>query len=260
MSQKKITVITVCYNAEKSIGKTIESVKCQSYKNIEYIIIDGNSKDSTLQKIEEHRGDLPIILISEPDHGIYDAMNKGVAISTGDYIHFLNAGDLYYDKDVINRIVEDIENEGADILYGNILYRYLNGNTETREYGRACSRKIYFATGDCINHQAIFAKRELLTRMPFDLTYKICADRDWMMRVSKADSTFYACGRIICVYGLDGASLIQKDIYNDEAKKCIKKQFLILYPLFLLFDFFRNNAILSKILHWVYRKLYIKKE
>lgn len=88
----KISVITVCFRAEKTIAKTIESVKRQTYADVEYIIVDGASTDGTMEIIERTLGDYPAKIVSEPDRGIYDAMNKGIAMAEGDYLHFLNAG------------------------------------------------------------------------------------------------------------------------------------------------------------------------
>ena len=105
----KISIVTVCYNADKFIEKTMLSVLGQTYQNIEYILVDGNSQDRTLQIIKKYSGDRRIRYVSEPDGGIYDAMNKGGRMATGDYIQYLNAGDLLVNAEVIEEVVAQIK-------------------------------------------------------------------------------------------------------------------------------------------------------
>ena len=112
----KISIVTVCYNAEKDIEKTIHSVINQTYDNIEYIVIDGGSNDGTLSMINKYASKIDKI-ISEPDKGIYDAMNKGITLAKGDWINFMNAGDSYVDADVL-KLVSDNINNNCDIIYG----------------------------------------------------------------------------------------------------------------------------------------------
>ena len=100
-SNEKISVITICYNAEKTIERTIKSVLNQSYKNLEYIIIDGGSKDNTMKIVKRYKDKISSV-ISEPDNGIYDAMNKGVRIATGEWLNMMNAGDCYTNDEVLN--------------------------------------------------------------------------------------------------------------------------------------------------------------
>lgn len=254
----KISVITVCFQAERTIAKTIESVKYQTYQDIEYIIVDGGSSDGTMAVIEETLGDYPKKIISEPDRGIYDAMNKGIHLAEGEYIHFLNAGDTYHDIRVIERTVSQIEKTGADIVYGDIVYLYPDGSRERRNYGSKCSRQVYYLTGDCINHQAMFAKRSLFEVDLFDIGLKICADRDWMMKKSKKKAVFYAMKFPVCIYSYDGVSVLHKDAYNREAALCIRKYFPLGYPVFAVFEFMRNNRVLAGVLHEVYRILFIR--
>ena len=121
----KITVITVCFNSEKTIERTIQSVTSQSWKNKEHIIIDGKSTDNTLMIIQQYRSNIEF-LISEKDSGIYEAMNKGLALATGDIICFLNSDDYYPSKDVISNIVKNITLSKADAVYSNLNYVHSN--------------------------------------------------------------------------------------------------------------------------------------
>src|SRR5690606_9007236 len=117
----KVSVITISYNAESTIEETIQSVVNQKYKDVEYILIDGASQDATLKIIEKYKTRIHNVL-SEPDNGVYDAMNKGVALATGDLIAILNADDVYANSYVIADVVGVIQNSGADTCYGNLEY------------------------------------------------------------------------------------------------------------------------------------------
>ena len=261
MKDIKITIITVCRNAEKIIEETIQSVVSQTYTNIEYIIVDGASTDSTMDIVRKYAIHYSIKCISEPDKGIYDAMNKGILLASGDYIQFLNAGDFLYEEKTVQKIVNSMQEYKADIFYGSIIYKYSDSHTEVRKYGKWCSKKIYDYTGDCINHQAIFAATDLLKSNQFDIHYKICADREWIIRVRKAGAIFKTIPKIICFYSLDdkSASISQKELYEKEADECIKQYYSFGYVIFKVFQFCRNNKILSNLLHGVYRLVYIRK-
>lgn len=254
----KISVITVCFRAEGAIARTIESVKRQTHADMEYIIVDGKSDDGTMDAIGKALGDYPAKVISEPDRGIYDAMNKGISLAEGDYIHFLNAGDAYHDARVLEKAASQMDETGADIVYGDIVYLYTDGSRERRNYGRRCAWQAYYLTGDCINHQALFARRTLFAGDLFDTGLKICADRDWMMKKSRKKAVFHALGFPVCIYSYDGASVLRKDEYKKEAALCIRRHYPLGYPVFALFEFMRNNRVLAGMLHGVYRVLYVR--
>lgn len=255
----KISVITVCYNAESVIEKTIRSVLNQTYEDLEYIIVDGASKDHTPDIIEGYLADTRVKYLSEPDKGIYDAMNKGAGMATGDYLEFLNAGDVLVDDQVISHIAERAGRSGADILYGDILYINPDGTTEKRVYGQFCSSLFYYLLGDCINHQAAFAKRDCF-KQGFDLTYRICADREWMLRQKKQGKTFLATGILICEYSLDenSASIRDKKRYYDEADRCVKEHLKSGYLLFWGLNIIRNGKVSSKVLHKLYEVVFLR--
>jgi glycosyltransferase involved in cell wall biosynthesis len=115
-----ISIITVCFNSEKTIGANIRSVAKQSYNNFEHIIIDGGSSDTTLKKIESSLTSPNTTLISEPDRGIYDAMNKGLRLANGEIICFLNSDDLFADDLVLATVVRGMKEYGCDLLYGDV--------------------------------------------------------------------------------------------------------------------------------------------
>ena len=213
------TIITVCRNAEETIEKTIQSVLSQKDVEIEYIIIDGASTDSTVELIQQYTSHYWIKLISEPDQGLYDAMNKGIGLASGDYIHFLNAGDMYSAPDTLLNVRKKLEPHLPDFAYGHIKYVHSDGTTEVRKYGKKCGTSLYFLTGDCINHQAVFAKRSLFQDNLFDIQYHICADREWMMRLKREGHiVFKAINILICDYSLDedSMSIKNKELYEVE--------------------------------------------
>lgn len=258
----KISVITVCYNAVDVIEETIRSVLKQTYRNLEYIIVDGQSNDGTLDVIHRYETNAGVRYISEPDAGIYDAMNKGSMLAGGDYIQFLNAGDIFADELVIEKIVAGLGKTNADVLYGNTIYCYPDGSTSIRVYGQFCSSLFYYLLGDCINHQAIFARRECFLKHRFDLNYQICADREWMIRLKKDGYRFKALDMIICEYSLDenSASIQNRDIYFEEAARCVKEHLKIGYWLYLLIDRIRHGKLSSQVLHGLYQIVFLRRK
>lgn len=256
----KVSVITVCRNAENVIEKTISSVVGQTYGNIEYIIVDGASRDKTMEIVTRYAEKGNIQYITEPDQGIYDAMNKGIRMSTGDYLEFLNAGDALINHNVIEKVVDEITECRADIVYGNILYHYPDGSERTRVYGKFCSTLFYYLLGDCINHQAIFAARQCFQERGFDTTYRICADREWLLRSKKKKYSFKALNMLICRYSLEeeNESVKNHDIYMKEAKRCIWENLREGYFLFWLINKIREGRVSAKVLHMVYKLFFIR--
>lgn len=179
----KISIITVCYNSEKTISKTLESILYQSFKDVEHIIIDGKSTDSTLSIISKFLHNKKVI--SEPDKGIYDAMNKGIEIATGDIIGFLNSDDFYVNNNILSSVTKIFENNSdIDACYSDLIYV---NQTDTSNIVRFVkSKKFYkglFSKGWCPPHPTFFVRRSIYERFgKFDLNYSIASDVDLMMR------------------------------------------------------------------------------
>lgn len=181
----KISVVTVSYNAAATIEETIQSVVNQTYDNIEYIIIDGGSTDGTVDIIKKY-ADRIAYLVSEPDGGIYDAMNKGIAVATGDYINFMNAGDRFNGKHILEEVFDSSINISlADIIYGNAIFSYPWGNLLVRP--RALTE---FKSYDPIFHQSSFTKLLLLKNLPFDISFKIAGDYNFFYKCYISDKKF----------------------------------------------------------------------
>lgn len=182
----KISVITVVFNNVRDIGFTLESMASQSYKNVEHIVIDGKSTDGTLEILTTHKEQIDI-LISEEDHGIYDAMNKGLKLATGEYVLFLNSGDAFYDENTLSDIFSN--SEGADIYYGETKLIDENRNIIGDRRHKTPEKFTWksFGRGMNICHQAIYIKRSIAPE--YDLQYKISADIDWVIRAAKKAKT-----------------------------------------------------------------------
>jgi len=203
----KVSVITICRNVSAEIGRTLDSVAGQTYADIEHIVIDGASTDGTLEIVEGHRARLAV-LVSEPDGGIYDAMNKGVARATGDLIHFLNAGDWFHDAHAVENTVRFVErNPHGDLYYGDIEVRLPDGEAiihVPQEPAKAAETMVC----GCLPHQGTFARRSLFDRTgPFDTRWRVHADYDWFLKAI-ADEELTLCHMPVTVasFGLGGSS------------------------------------------------------
>ena len=178
----KVSIVTVTYNSEQTLPDTIKSVFDQTYKNIEYIVIDGDSTDTTKEIVTKYGH--AIKFISEPDDGIYDAYNKGINISTGDVIAILNSDDIFHNKYVISEVVEQFQLSGADIVYGDLYYvKENNLNDVTRYWKSSIFEKNSFAKGWHPPHPSFFAKKVVYEKFgDFDTNIRISADFEIMLR------------------------------------------------------------------------------
>ena len=168
-SSPLISIITVVYNNVESIEETILSVINQTYSNVEYIVIDGGSTDGTVDVIKQYNAQIDY-WISEPDAGIYDAMNKGLIYATGKWVNFMNSGDMFFQNDVLMQLLKYFASDN-DVIYGDVEYRYKG----VRFVRRARNVK-YMWTGMIASHQSFFVKRRLHQNNPFILDYKLSAD------------------------------------------------------------------------------------
>jgi glycosyltransferase involved in cell wall biosynthesis len=177
----KITIITVCYNSAATLEKTILSVAGQTHANIEYIIVDGNSKDGTLDIIKEHEEKITQ-WISEPDKGLYDAMNKGIAMATGDLVGILNSDDTFYSNTVLAAIADFHTNNTIDASVGTIVQHKENGKV-VRVYSSKYWTPEKLKIGFMPPHPSIFFKRELFDTLGFyEVGFIIGADYELITR------------------------------------------------------------------------------
>lgn len=201
--QPKLSVITIVYNNVKDIERTMRSVLDQTYPNIEYIIVDGASTDGTKDIIYNYKSRLAQF-ISEPDKGIYDAMNKGLRLATGDYVLFMNSGDELYAPETVKEVFETAAS--ADIYYGET--EMFNEKWESLGQRRHCAPEHFnwksFKYGMSISHQAIYVKRNIAG--PFNLKYRYSSDIDWIIRAAKNASSIVNTHMYVAKYLVGGIS------------------------------------------------------
>ena len=195
----RISIVTITYNAARTLQRTLDSVLSQTYPHIEHLIIDGASKDDTLRIAQQYQTTSrhEVIIQSEPDNGLYDAMNKGLQKATGHYIVFLNAGDSLYAPDTIQTVVNAITPHSSDIIlqtsslpavvYGQTDVVDEEGNYLHPRHLTAPARLTWrsFQRGMLVCHQAFYARTDLAQQCPYDRRYRFSADFDWCVRIMR---------------------------------------------------------------------------
>ena len=199
----KISVVTITFNAERTLQRTLDSVRRQTYPHLEHLIIDGASKDDTVAIAERYRQQCPydVVVQSEPDHGLYDAMNKGLQKATGDYVVFLNAGDTFYADDTVETVVKSAQNADSQsfsdassscaslpaVIYGDTAITDAEGRFLHLRTHRPPEHLSWrsFRQGMLVCHQAFYARLDIARQIPYQLRYRHSADVDWCIRVMK---------------------------------------------------------------------------
>ncbi len=216
----KVTIITATYNSKKNIKTCLESVLNQTYKDIEIIIIDGNSNDNTLSVVNSMLlGYVNSKVISESDNGIYDALNKGLKLASGDIIGFVHSDDILYSPNIIYEIVDCFSNKSVDGVYGDLLYVNKSNLNHTIRAWKSCEFSYnLLKKGWMPPHPSLYLKREIYDKFGiFNLDYKISADYDFMLRVFKnTDNKFKYLPKVITKMRVGGAS-------NRSLKNIIQK-------------------------------------
>lgn len=236
----KISIVTVCFQANKLIEKTIESVITQDYPNLEYIIQDGGSTDGTIEIIKRYDN---IHWISKKDLGVYDAMNQAVKRTSGDWILFMNAGDTFYNEKVISSFFMRQISESCCVLFGDTISQ----NGAYSKVIRYNDMPWHKYMPSC--HQSIFCKRDILLKFPFELRWKIAADRAFFYNLYKMQYTFTYIPIIVSVY--DNTGGISHD-YLERTKEILKIQnsyivfickYALVYIKFFLRKVFRKQQV-----------------
>lgn len=242
----KITVITVTYNAEEVLEDTIQSVISQTYHHVEYILVDGASTDHTLDIANQYRDRIHQI-ISEPDKGLYDAMNKGISLATGDYLCFLNAGDSFHEDDTLQQAVHTIsENELLpDVIYGETAIVDKKGHFLRMRRLSAPKKLTWksFKQGMVVCHQAFWVRHTLIE--PYNLQYRFSADFDWCIRMMKKARTLHNTHLTLIDYQEEGMT-------TRNHKASLRERFRIMTHYY---------GIISTVLHhvWFIFRALIKK-
>jgi glycosyltransferase len=220
----KISVITVCFNSEKTIAHTINSFLSQTHADKEMLIVDGNSTDRTLEVIRSFR-EPAIRILSEPDRGIYDAMNKGLAQFDGDAVGFLNSDDVFHDQSVLERIAAGLAD--ADAVYGDVLF--VTDQIEkrpVRSWRAGNFRRGCFRYGWLPPHPTFYIRRELAEAVgPFDLSYGLSSDYDYMLRAMEVQSPNVRYVPHILVDFMHGGSTTQSPLrYITGNLHCLRSR------------------------------------
>ncbi|MDO5016974.1 MAG: glycosyltransferase family 2 protein [Porphyromonas sp.] len=219
-----ISVITVCYNAEKELPVTLRSVSEQDYPYIEYIVVDGDSRDGTMELLHQHQSNIDV-LISEKDTGIYDAMNKGIRAATGDYLCFMNAGDTFHAPDTLSRVFERVGERQPDVLYGETVIvddqRRFVRNRRLRAPQSLTKRS--FLSGMMVCHQSFYAKRSVAPL--YDLRYRFSSDYDWCLNILDRTSDTFNTDLILTDYLSEGATTRHHRASLKERFRIMRKHF-----------------------------------
>ncbi len=218
MTTPKISVITVVYNGEEHIGRTIESVIGQTSEQIEYIIIDGKSTDKTLDIIAGFKG--VDLLVSEPDSGLYDAMNKGLMAATGEYVWFLNSGDQIYSNNTVEMMIAGLEGV-PDIIYGGTMIIDEKQNEIGDRRLKPPDQLTWksFRQGMVVCHQSIIVKREVAPT--YNLNYRLSADFDWAIRSVKKAAQIHNTNLIL-------SRFLEGGLTDHNIKAGLKERFKIM--------------------------------
>jgi len=233
-----VSVITVVRNDKNNIEKTINSVLAQTYKDIEFIVLDGASSDGTRDVIEKHSSQISYWK-SEPDKGVYDAMNKGIKASTGDFVIFMNSGDTFHTDDAIEKMLLE-EVESNTIVYGNVSAKYWDG--VYIEKPKPFFNTIMRFKGIGINHQTMFFPGEVIRNMAYNLSYKIAADYDLAYRMWKNGVLFLYRDVVVADYewgnGISSNPFKLLEVYRENARVC-HQQWSPLYWAKLALEYYR---------------------
>jgi len=239
----KISIITICFNSEKTIFKTLESVKKQSFNNIEHIIIDGASNDKTLEICKEYSNSIKII--SEQDNGVYDAFNKGLKLATGEIIGFLNSDDVFYNENSIQDIVDAFSNNETDIVYGNLDYVNKEGkvirNWISRPYEKGLVKKAWMPA-----HPTFYCKKEVYDHLGgYNDSFKIAGDFELCLRFLEINNipSFYLNKKIVkmLVGGISNSGLKSKLTIFKEELRAFKINNIYINP--VLFFFYKLKKV-----------------
>ena len=244
----KISIITAAWNSAATIEDTLRSILAQTYQDWECIVIDGASSDGTrnILRSYETRFNGRLHWISEPDQGIYDAMNKGINLATGDYLCFLNAGDSFHEDDTLQQMVHTLGiGELPDVIYGETAL--VNKERHFLRMRRLSAPEVLtwksFKQGMLVCHQAFFAKRSLA--IPYDMQYRFSADFDWCIRIMKKARTLHNTHLTLIDY-------LEEGMTTQNQKASLRERFRIMV---------KHYGLVSTVAHhtWFVLRMILKK-
>ena len=241
----KISIITVTKNSEHFLEKTIESVITQSYKNIEHIIIDGKSTDGTIGIIKKNLNNIAYYH-SEADNGMYEAINKGLAAATGDYILILNSDDVLANQQVVNNVVKEINESRMDWYYGNIVNHKDSIIKERKGFKVGYNELLLSTHGTFVPHPCFFISKQLNNELKgYDTKYKFASDYDYILRALKNGNGRYI-NMAITIFRIHSDSITSSGRIEKERKEILlKHQYLNIHKLTRLYYYYKL---------WIYYK------
>ena len=260
----RFSVVTITYNAEAVLQRTLDSVLCQSYEDVEHLIIDGDSKDTTLAMAESYKRQSDtsdnghqVIIQSEPDRGIYDAMNKGLTQASGDYVVFMNAGDTFPSADTLEQVAHHCHlaelpsDERPGVLYGDTNMVDNEGRFLHPRQHRPPQQLTWrsFKKGMLVCHQAFYARTDIAKNVPYDLRYRFSADVDWCIRVMKETERL---GLTLSNAGIVVANYMEEGTTTKNHKASLRERYLVMQchygavQTFLLHCWFVVRSLLSR--------------
>lgn len=244
--QPVFSIITVTYNASQWLERTILSVLSQSYPHIEYLIIDGASTDGTVDIIKQYEAGISY-WVSEPDNGLYDAMNKGLMHATGDYVWFINAGDTIHTADTLQEIITSLKKKVSlpDVLYGDTLIVDAQGGSLGLRRLRPPQKLSWksFRMGMLVSHQSFIPRCEIAPL--YDLTYKLTADFDWCICCLKQAKRIYNTHRVL-------SDFLEAGLSSEQRKASLKERYKIMQKYY--------GAVSTFVLHgWFATRFYTAK-
>lgn len=231
MNRPRVTVVTVNYNMRDGLEKTIRSVMAQTYPNIEYIVVDGASRDGSIDVIKKYAHALAR-WTSEPDRNLYDAMNKGAAAASGEWVLFMNSGDCFADDDVVADIFScNLEND--DLVYGNVIWRY---EGQKFEYLKRAESPETLAQKMHCSHQSLFTRASLMQEYPFDKELLI-SDYDFLVHCLALNKRFQFIDRTVAVITKGGRSDLQRALVLRQQQQVLRRYGMLTWQWRLKYPF-----------------------
>lgn len=219
---KKLSIITVCFNIKDEIEQTLKSIVNQTWQDFEWIVIDGGSTDGTLDILKKYEKHISV-LISEPDKGIYNAMNKGIKIAKGKYLNFMNGGDSFYADDVLEKVFAGKDYD-SDILYGDCKIFEMNGKSYIRKFPDNIGTRFF--VDDVINHQSTFIKRDLFDKYGlYSENYKIVSDWEKWVIFAINNRSFQKLDFVVANFVYNGISATRLDLLQAELDNIRRRYF-----------------------------------
>lgn len=225
-----LSIITICYNIKDEIEKTCQSIVNQTWQDFEWVVIDGGSTDGTVEVLNKYRSRINVF-ISEPDKGIYNAMNKGIKLASGEWLSFMNGGDAYAANDVLEKVFKNKKYD-ADVLYGDVREFYTDGRILIRRYPDELN--LDFFIDDSINHQSSFIKRNLFDKFGlYDEIYKIAGDWEKWIVFSQNGCKFQKVNITVANFMCNGISsnesALAVELEKIQAKYFVKQSRYLLF-------------------------------